>query len=218
MTPPRSDKRQPTAHVVTTPSHESWLRLCGALIQAAHTERYGHEYEGAPAGFMAAESAVDAILVYLQGCDGLMQAGAIAPVLRLRSALRDLQEGRQPDLLRPRSRGGRPDTDHRKAAVIGLAARAMTELIASGLPVTAAAGKVCDAMRSGRAIGWQSVKPTTIRNWRSRCEEGPGADIAPEAIRHYREPLPPGMGDTPGVRANNLLAVLSEATRRGFGE
>lgn len=218
MIAPAQSSHRGQLQAVPRPPAQAWRQLCASLLQIAENEREGLEYEGAPPGFMASEAALHAVLTFLQSSDGLMRAGAVVPVLRLRAAVRDLQEGRQPALLKPRSRGGRPGTDHRSATIIGFAARALDELVTSGAAVNDAARTVCECMRKGRAIGWQAIKPATIKNWRNRCREGEGADIAPLAIKHFREPLPRGMGATAAIRGQNLLLVLSEAAKRGLGE
>ncbi len=222
MAPPAAEpgSEQPEQQIVRIfpPSPEAWSQLCLQLLRTAEARRLGVEYEGAPPGFLAADAALHAVLDYLQACDGLMREGAVASLFELRAAIHDLKEGRHPALLKPHSRDGRPATRGAKAAIIGIAARAMTELVESGIPVPAAADAVCRALKKGRAIGWREVKPVTVKNWRARCEAGPGSDIAEKAILHYVGPLLPGMGDTPARRAENLLTILAEAQVRGFGE
>ncbi|WP_284256680.1 hypothetical protein [Acidocella aquatica] len=200
------------------PELSEWARLCTSLITSHQHHEAGVEYDGAPSGFAAAEQSLGAVIEYLSNAPGLLQAGALLPLGRLLEALRDLDEGRKVPLLATRTASKRPTTARRRAAMIGMAARCMTELVDSGDTVPLAAKKVCAALKAGEAIDWKKLTVQTVQNWRARCEEGEGADIAPHALLRYREPLPPGMGDTPALRAKSLLLVLSEAKRRGLGE
>lgn len=200
----------------------AWGKLWAVLLDAAYHEKHGLEYPDAPAGFMATEAALQGVIGFLQSFDGLMQESAVIPLMRLAEALRELQEGKKPALLSPRLKGGRPGTDYRQAAVIGFAARAMTELMQSGQTARAASEKVCAAIRAGQVIGWKDIKRRTVQDWRARCMEGEPNPLRPaisrEAWRHYSEPLPPGMGTTPAERAEALLFILSSGSARGMGE
>lgn len=171
---------------------------------------------------MASEAALQAVIDFLMGVGGLMDESALVPLTRLSTALRDLDEGKAPPLLSPRPKNGRPGTDHRKSAVIGLAARCLEELIASKQPADAAAHTVLAAMRRGRAAGANDATITKLKNWRYRCRQGEPSDdrgeISRAAWQHFKEPLPAGMGDTPKKRADALLHILKTASSRGFGE
>lgn len=200
----------------------AWAMLYGGLIDAARLEKAGLEYPDAPTGFMATEAALQAVVAFLQSCDGLMQESAVIPLNRLSVALRDLREGRSPPLLAPAPKNGRASTDHRRAMMIGMAARCLDELMESGERPDTSARTVSDALRKGGAVDAEAVTPTKIKNWRARCREGEPAisrgAISPDAWKHFREPLPPGMGDTPAQRAASLLKVLREASARGMGD
>ena len=200
-------------------SQEAWATLYGSLRQAIEIQKAGGEFDNAPTGAMAAEAGLQAVVDFLQACPELMQAGAVGPLTVLSAALRDLQKGKRPSFLLPRNvTGGRPGTGEARAAVIGFAARAMKELMDAGETAPEAAKAVHKAIKVGKAAGWKKTSPATIKNWRARCEEGPGPDISSRAIEHYKAPLPQDMGDTPTVRAKNLIKVLSESSARGLGE
>jgi hypothetical protein len=197
----------------------AWGRLWAVLLDAADHEKHGFEYPDAPPGFMATEAALQGVIDFLQSFDGLMQEGAVIPLVRLAVALRELREGQKPSLLAPRPKGGNPGTGLREAAVIGFAARAMTELMAAGQSARAASEKVCTALRAGQVLGWKDIKRRTIQDWRARCMEGEPNPSRPaisrEAWRYYSEPLPAGMGTTAAERAEALLSVLSAGSARG---
>lgn len=199
-----------------------WAKLYAGLLDAVHYEKQGLEYPDAPAGFMATEAALQAVIGFLQSFDGLMQESAVIPLLRLSEALHELEDGKKPALLAPRPKGGRPGTDRRQAAVIGFAARAMTELMLAGQNARAASDKVCAVIKAGKVAGWQDIKRRTVQDWRARCMEGEPNPLRPaishEAWRHYSEPLPPDMGDTPAERAEKLLFILRTGSARGLGE
>jgi hypothetical protein len=196
--------------------------MYGKLIDAARLEKAGLEYEGAPPGFAATEAALQAVVGFLQSCDGLMRESAVIPISRLSTALRDLDEGRSPPLLAPAPKNGRATTDHRKATMIGMAARCLDEMMQSGVQSDSAARTIVAALRKGGAVDADAITPAKLKNWRARCREGEPAisrgAISRDAAKHFREPLPPGMGDTPASRADSLLRVFREASARGMGE
>lgn len=200
----------------------AWSKLWAGLLDATYREKQGFDYPDAPPGFMASEGALRAVNEFLVSFDGLMKEGALIPLLRLAEALRDLDEGRKPALLASRPKGGRPGTDYRRSAVIGYAARCLTELMAAGEGADAAARKVVAAARAGGAVGAEAMTAAKIKNWRARCMEGePGANratISHLAWRHYAEPLSPDLGATPAERGEKLLFMLSTASARGLGE
>ncbi|MDQ6702870.1 MAG: hypothetical protein M3Z96_07085 [Pseudomonadota bacterium] len=109
-----------------------------------------------------------------------MKGGDLAPLIRLHAAIIDLANGRQSDLFVPVSKKpGLPGKGVAHAAVQGIAARALAELVDSGEPVKQAAGKVANALRKGRK-DMRNVTWETVKNWRSRLDEGPGARGTPE--------------------------------------
>ena len=173
---------------------------------------------------MATEAALQAVIEFLLSFEGLMRESAVIPLIRLAAALRELQDGKKPALLapRPRPKGGRPGTDLRQAAVIGLAARAMTELMEAGQTARAASDKVCAAIKAGKVVGWQRIKPRTVQAWRARCMEGEPDPLRPaisrDAWRQYNERLSPDMGNTPADRAERLLFVLRTGGARGLSD
>jgi hypothetical protein len=85
----------------------------------------------------------------------------------------------------------------------------MSECVEAGDSISVAAEKVTRALRTGRR-DLRDLKPPTVKNWRDRLEAGPGPGAPDEAIKHYKEPLPPGLGTTPRQRADNLLKILAE--------
>ena len=189
----------------------NWADLCAFLVWAAELDRRGINNPTLPEGATTAEYALRGVLFFLERSPFLVRRGAIGPLLRLHKALVDLSEGRVSPIFRPvKKRGGSPGKGVPEV-VVGLAAKAMDELIHAGNERGEAARKVANAVRAG---GYPKVTTTTITNWRDGCNEGPGGRVPNDAVGQFRAPLPATMGDTPALRAANLLERLKNAKAR----
>jgi hypothetical protein len=178
----------------------------------AEIERRGLRNAELPPGVTGPERAQRAVLRFLQQQDCVMQHNAAAPILRLNSAISDLADGRVSPMFRPvNRRPGRRTTSRVEALIMGMAARAMSELMEAGATLDEAARQVAQAIRAGGVIGHKKISAATVKNWRARIMEGPGA-APPEAIAHFREPLWPDA--TAARRGKNLLTVLRQAGAR----
>jgi hypothetical protein len=140
----------------------------------------------------------------------MREGGHLAPLMRLLAAIVDLANGRQSDLFVPViKKPGNPGKGVAHTALQGLAARALAELVDSGEPVKQASDKVANALRKGRK-DMRNVTGETVKNWRARLDEGPGARGAPDdALQHYIAPLPADWS-TSRIRGENLLKALRE--------
>ena len=198
------------------PSHEEWAKLYAGLVQASEYARMRLEYNDAPVGFMAAELSLLSVIGYLQSSTSLMAEGAVIPLLTLASALRDLRAGSAPQLLSPKKASSRRPGERRRAHVIGLAARAFDRLKSGGVAPEDAKRQVYAAIKQGKAVGWQTVTPAMIVNWRNKCNAGMEDDVPKAAIQKYREKLYANE-PAPLAEAAMLLQILSEAKERGLG-
>ena len=190
------------------PSSDDWAHLYVALVWAADLERRGARNPELPAGATAPEQALRAVNSFLARSPMLVHLGALAPLFRLHSGIIDLADGRVPSIFKPvNKRGGSPGA-RVPPVVVGLAARAMEELIEAGNARIHAARQVA---RTLQLAGYRKVTPETIANWRDGCNEGPGGRVADDAVKCFRDPLPAEMGDTPVQRATALLKHLKRA-------
>ncbi len=196
------------------PDLQDWADLVVLLRWAADLDRRGYRNSALPLGMTAVEYGLRALLFFLQKQQHLMNRNAVAPFLRLHGAIVDLADGRISPLFRPvrSGRPGAPGKSQIESMIMGLSARAMTQLMnVDGVPMDQAARQVAHAIRLGRIVGYGKVKAETVKNWRARIMEGPGS--APKlAIDHYNEPLPAGMS------AKDLLARLGKAGARYWAE
>ena len=95
-----------------------------------------------------------------------------------------------------------------RAQMMGLAGRALNELMLAGLKQSDAAGQVARAIQVGKPPGHEKCKGATIIRWRDRLSAGEGA--APKlAIDRYHADVP---GVDPSERANYLLNWLRRGT------
>ncbi|MDE8345222.1 MAG: hypothetical protein POH28_03450, partial [Acidocella sp.] len=124
----------------------AWARLYGELMQISVDNRAGIDPPGCPPGFMAAEAGLQAVVRFLSQVPELMTPGAVAPLSRLSAAMADLREGRAPPLLAPRPKPHRASRCSHDAAVVGFAARCMSELMEAATPAPQAAKAVAAAL------------------------------------------------------------------------
>jgi hypothetical protein len=190
------------------PSPDFWADLYASLVWAAELERCGARNAELPEGATTSEYALHAVIAFLQATPSLNRLAAIGPLLRLDTALVELADGRVSPMFKPvKKRGGSPGAGVPPVA-IGLAARAMDELIRAGSGRSEAARQVAIALQTA---GYRRVSAKTVANWRDGCNEGPGGRVPGDAVKSFRDPLPPGMGDTPARRAASLLERLKRA-------
>jgi hypothetical protein len=188
--------------ITEQPNSRDWAELVVMLRWATELERPGATNPRLPAGMTAPEYALRAVLHFLERQPSVMRHSALAPLLRLRGAIVDLADGRISPLLKPVARPvGNPGKGQHEAFRMGMAARTMSELMEGG------ASEHDAARRVARALGGK-ISGVTVRNWRARLNEGHGSGAPQAAIEHYRAPLPPGLGDTPKLRGENLLKRL----------
>jgi hypothetical protein len=189
--------------IIELPSEKSWIQLVYGLRHAAEISRAEKPVTGQP-GLRSAWLAMDYIWEFLcQQRAFLEDPQAIAPVARLRGALGDLPSGHVDPMLKVQKRAG--DTSN-LAIVKGLAARALGELILSGVPIDEAAPRVAKACG---ALGGRKVADKEVKNWRYRFrgKPGPGAPKGGPGRFAYERPM---LEETPGQRADVLLKELRE--------
>jgi hypothetical protein len=190
---------------------ENFADLIAAMRWASELDRIGAANKDLPDKLTSTEYMLRALLTCFLTVPTLLKDGHLAPLMRLKAAIVDLADGRQSDLFKPLIKNvGHPGKGTAHTAIQGLAARALDELVDSGEPVKQASDRVADAVRKGRR-DMRDVTGVTVRNWRARLEEGPGArGVQVAAWQHYRAPLPPDLGGTSKIRGESLLKALRE--------
>jgi hypothetical protein len=190
---------------------ENFADLIAAMCWASELDRIGAANKELPDKLTSTEYMLRALLVCFLEIPTLQNN--LGPLMRLKAEIVDLANGRQSELFVPViKKPGAPRKSTVHAFVQGMTARTLDELVDSGEPVKQASERVANALRKGRK-DLRDVTGDTVRNWRARLEEGPGASGAPDdAWQHYRAPLPPDFGSTSKMRGENLLKML----RNGF--
>jgi hypothetical protein len=182
------------------PKASDWAVLVASLYWAVEADRRAIAATNAPPGSTAARIALKAVIQFLEKQPCVMQRGASMPLIELQGALVDLAAGRVSQLLKPIVKPPyNPGKGHHDSLRMGMAAKAMSLLMDGGIREDAA------ALRVARAIG---IESRTVRNWRNRLKEGPGPGAPQEAVRHYKEALPPWPGSTPIQQAERVLELL----------
>ena len=181
------------------PTPQEWAELLTGLRWAAEVQHQGKDAPNMPAGATAAQIALSAVVAFLER-DCVLRDGASMPLIELQGALLDLSSGRVSPMFKPVSKPAHnPGKGRSEALRIGMTARAMSLLMDGGSTEDAAAQRV------GRALG---IKPTTVKNWRDRMEQGHGPGASREAVAHYAAPLPDWPGSTPTQQGEQLLDLL----------
>lgn len=197
------------------PDQAAWVQLFKNLIAARGCLAEGIEYDdGAPAGLLASEHALLGVIDYLHSSPEMRPL--LDPLVRLATALRDLDRGAKPPLLAPKAINHRAPSQQAKGHAAGFAARALDRLIKAQEPAQQAAKKVERAYRVGHAFGWETISAKKILKWRERCRANETHDLPAGAAEKFHEILfvrePP-----PAEEAKMLLQILSEAAQRGLG-
>jgi hypothetical protein len=197
------------------PNLDDWAHLVTMLRLAAEINGDSARAENIDlpgAAIASAECSVRAVVGFLQRQPYLgLHGEAVAPLVRLQGALWDITEGRAPAMFK--TIGGKrqnPGRGQTAMLIQAMAARTLTEFIAAEVDPKDAAKRIAKALDAASRRGLGKITPETIINWRHRlmgAAGGPGA--RPEAVQHYREPLPPGLGASPMIRAEALLEILS---------
>lgn len=163
-------------------------------------------------GLPEAAAALLLVMQYL-GMDETAPENLGEPLHRLATALLDVTEGRQPAMLTIPRTPGRPPKGAAEANTMGIGARALDALVASGEEIDQAASRVARAIQATGAAGGKSVTAGTVRGWRERLSAVAAGfstpDRVPEmALRRWKAPLPPEAGETPADHAAYLLRLL----------
>lgn len=190
---------------------ENFADLIVALRWASELDRKGAANKELPDRLTSTEYMIRSLLTCFLTIPTLLKGGHLAPLLRLQAAIVDLAAGRQSDLFVPViKKPGNPGKGAAHAALQGFAARALAELVDSGEPVRQASDRIANALRKGRK-NMRDVTGDTVKNWRARLDEGPGARGTPDdALQHYLAPLPLDFGSTSKMRGEMLIKVLRE--------
>jgi hypothetical protein len=190
---------------------EDFADLIAAMRWASELDRIGATNKELPDRLTSTEYMLRSLLHCFLTIPTLLKGGHLAPLMRLKAAIVDLANGRQSDLFVPViKKPGAPRKSAVHAFVQGMAARTLAELVDSGEPVKQASNRVANAVRNGRK-DMRDVTGDTVKNWRARLDEGPGARGAPDdALQHYLAPLPLDFGSTSKMRGENLLKMLRE--------
>ena len=198
------------------PNLDDWAHFIGMLRLAAEVDRDSHSPQNIDlpgAAIASAELAIRGVVDFLQRQPYLDRHGeAVAPLVRLHGALWDLTEGRAPTMFKTINGTRRnPGRGQAEMQIQGVAARTLSEFIEAKVPPKDAARRIAKALEGASRRGMGKITAATVINWRHRlmgAAGGPGAPV--EAIQHYREPLPSGLGGTSLERAETLLTILRD--------
>lgn len=135
--------------------------------------------------------------------------GLNQPLVLLVDAFADLADGTVPDLFRPvRKPMHRPKEQRINDRIKGMAARALSCLIAAGYDKRIAARFLVKVLRDLRVRGSTNLRPDTIINWRARCSD---RSMSHEALQHYFTPFPGDDSLSPSELERVLASELREA-------
>ena len=138
-----------------------------------------------------------------------MNCGDIDPLLRLYSAVVDLTNGRASPMFKPvERRPGNPGKGLCYETIQGLAARALEELVAAGDSPKEAAKRVAGALKKSGREDMKDSTPETVIKWREHLREGPGPGAPENALKHFNEPLWPGLSHR--KKGEGLLIALKK--------
>ena len=128
------------------------------------------------------------------------------------AALMDVAGGRSSDLFIPPKPRGRPKKPILETQVMGIAARALTELMEAGVSEDDAAAQVARAARAGRCSGYRKIDVKLVKGWRHRLNQGPAPGTPDMALARYKTPLPSIIANDANAKADFLLAILRKNT------
>jgi hypothetical protein len=198
----KSKSQKSTPPISEQPDAPSWAKLVLGLQQ---TEKISHEKQT----WVAMNCILD--FLYLQPAF-MENPAAIAPIVRLCGALRDLHRGKLHPMFAVPAKRGRRVTGMNVGSIKGIAARALNELMLAGVPKTDAASRVARACGELPELG--RIKGDQVIAWRARCRArpGPGAPKDGPVRFAYSHELPKGL--TRAESAEYLMGQLRELGRR----
>jgi len=139
----------------------------------------------------------------------------LAPLMRLSTAMWELDHGRQHSMLVPTAKAtNNAGQFATHAAIKGTAARAMSELMEGGFDRQKAAREVSAALRQANKKGLSAgtrcrdVTWKTVAGWRDEMNKGPHDKECKLMRRAYEGKLGPEHGTTATERGTNLVAEL----------
>ena len=191
------------------PTMSSWIDLVVQLRNGADQDLAHLEDVDQPSGLVTSAHALHHLVQFLESQPLFAQDSShLLPLKRLSSAVIDLMSGKVSGMFLPQKRPGRPGNASAFEIVKALAARAMSELMAAGLPRQKAAQAVAER-----------CKPTTwktVAKWRENlmAGAGPGNPAGGPALFAFNRPLEAEMGATPRERAAHLLAELESVAHQ----
>lgn len=210
MSPPRKNAPDPSASV-PLPDPSSWARLMEDLHRAAEIDQNEPADADMP-GHAASWVALHHLYAFLLAQPAIATSPDIlAPLARLTSAMVDLRHGRVSPMFKPKRGRGRPPNSSAFEIVKGTAARAMSELMDSGMSKRDASEAV--ARTCAKVRGNDAITATQVEGWRDTYEAGAGRG-APEdgpGLLAYKRAIPTEFGATSSERAQGLLEALRAA-------
>ena len=148
------------------------------------------------------------IFEYLLEHEIFREAETQRALAMLAMALMDVSHGRRADLFEVPKAPGRPSMQTVETQVMGLTAKAMTELMRSGVARDDAAQQAARAAKAGRCAGHGKIDAAMVKGWRDRLEQGPAPGTPNWALARYNAPYPSSITPDPRVRAEFLLTLL----------
>jgi hypothetical protein len=178
------------------PKVKDWAELVVQLRWAVEIERRGHQNAKLPPGMTATEYQLRAVVRFLDQQPALKPEKA--PLGRLLGAIGDLAHGLTSPMLKPVVRPARrPEMAQIEAMIRGLAAKALSLLMAAGQAKEQASRRIAAVL---------GERPETIRAWHQSI--GRSRPTSPLSAEHYWAALPPEAGDAPALQAEFLLSRL----------
>jgi hypothetical protein len=203
------------------PTPDEWADAIIKMLWVWKLESDGYESSRLPDRMTACAGSLQSLLNVFLPSDAingaarasrlaLMNAGVIAPLMRLHSAINELETGAVSPLFQPRKMRRNPGKGNVDDFLKAMAARALEEFQKAGIPQNEAAQQVADGYNEGLTRNMRAAReatPDTIINWRENMKIGKGRASA-IAIRHFKEPLPEEWGTSHKARGDGILTAL----------
>lgn len=169
-----------------TISRDEYVRIkirLGALEEGLIVALLNYKQEDVQTRRDGMYRAILAVLDFIKSIPSWNEQHLEDPLRELALALKELENGHQPEILTAKKISHRPENPDEQIYVQAWAVLIMECLFRSGLPIDQAARKAADAYdkkeyRISSGFGYQSVSATTVINWRKSFNSPSGNEIA----------------------------------------
>ena len=198
------------------PSRDFWLLLTEIMRESSEIDRLGADADENYNPRKSSQFLLHHLLKVLHAQPYFQRHEAyLAPLLRLSTAAWELDHGKVHPILAPEPKGTKNAGDLATHAIIkATAARAMGELMISGLSPEQAARKVSSALRQASKRGLKagnrgpSITWRTVKGWRDGLNQAGNFITSPAAKLAYTQPLGDEFGATSTARGERLIEEL----------